>query len=164
MQVLLSLGSNMGNRTVNLEVAVQALDRLEGVTVGAVSNTYETEAWGDPGQPGFLNLAVEIETAIEPLELLNAVKKIERDGGRRPAPHWGPRVLDIDIILWGAAVMSTPELTVPHSEFRNRAFVLRPLAEIAGHAVDPVSGLTVSELAARPEARGRVERVGMRKN
>lgn len=158
MQVLLSLGSNLGDRRANLSAALKALAGLDGVGLGSQSHCYETEAWGESGQSDFLNLAVEIETALEPLELLNAVKGIEAALGREAAPRWGPRVIDVDIILWGGTVLDTEELTVPHRGFRNRAFVLAPLSEIAPDAVDPVTGMTVEALAARPEATGRVRR------
>jgi 2-amino-4-hydroxy-6-hydroxymethyldihydropteridine diphosphokinase len=158
MRVLLSLGSNLGDRGAHLRAALDALDRLEGVAVTAVSHAYETEPVGKTDQPVFVNVAAEIETDLEPLELLNAVKSIERGLGRVPAERWGPRVIDIDLVLWGETVLRTPELTLPHREFRKRAFVLAPLAEIAPGAVDPVTGLTVAELAGRPEAQGRVIR------
>lgn len=157
-RMLLSLGSNQGDREAHLRVALDALSGLEDTDLRAVSHCYETEAWGKPDQPAFVNLAAEIETALGPLELLNAVKDIERALGREPAARWGPRNIDIDIILCEGVVLDTPELSVPHREFRNRAFVLDPLAEIAGETKDPVSGLTISELAKRPEAAGRVRR------
>ena len=95
----------------------------------------------------FLNLAVEIETACAPLELLNTVKDIERDVGRKPAMRWGPRMIDIDIILWGECVMESEVLSIPHPAFRQRLFVLTPLAEIAPDAVVPGRG-PVRELLA----------------
>lgn len=157
-RMLLSLGSNQGDREAHLRVALDAVSGLEGTDLRAVSHCYETEAWGKPDQPAFLNLGAEIETAMTPLELLNALKGIERALGRESADRWGPRIIDIDIILCEGLVLDTPELSVPHREFRNRAFVLYPLAEIAGEVKDPVSGSTISELAKRPEAAGRVRR------
>ena len=156
---LLSLGSNLGDREANLRIALGVLDELDGTEVRAVSHCYETAAWGAPDQPVFLNLAAEIETALGPLELLNAIKGIERRLGREPGVRWGPRAIDIDIILCERVVLDTPELTVPHRAFRTRAFVLTPLAEIAADARDPVTGATMSELAARPEAAGAVRRL-----
>jgi len=157
MRVHLSLGSNLGDRRANLRAALQALGRLEGVELLTVSHCYETEPMGMADQPAFLNMAAEIETERVPLELLNAVKEIEDRLGRTPAPRWGPRVVDIDLILWGDQVMNSDALTLPHGEFRKRAFVLRPLAEIAPDAVDPVTGKTVAQLAEAPEAQGWVE-------
>ena len=158
-RVLLSLGSNQGDREAHLQSALDAVGGLEGTVLRAVSHCYETEAWGKLDQPAFLNLAAEIETAMAPLELLNALKDIERALGRKSAARWGPRTIDIDIILCESAVLDTPELSVPHRDFRNRAFVLYPLAEIAGETRDPVSGSTISELASRTEISGQVQRV-----
>jgi 2-amino-4-hydroxy-6-hydroxymethyldihydropteridine diphosphokinase len=107
-----------------------------------------------------LNLAAEIETAFDPLELLNAAKAIERGLGRTPTVRWGPREIDIDLVLWGSRIVETESLVLPHKEFRTRAFVLVPLAEIAPDAVDPVTGLSVRELAGRPEAQGDVTKLG----
>lgn len=156
--VLLSLGSNLGDRKRHLQRAVDALRDLPGTTVKSVSHVYETEAWGVEDQPDFLNLGAEIETELSPLEFLNACKAIEDRLGREPGPEWGPRIVDVDIVLWGDTVLENPALNVPHRDFRNRAFVLAPLAEIAGSAKDPVTGLTLAELLERPEASGRVER------
>ena len=158
-RVQLSLGSNVGDRSAHLRMAVTALRTLDNVEVTRVSRCYETEPMGVTEQPAFLNLAVEIETVLEPLELLNAVKGIEETLGRRPSKRWGPREIDIDVILWGTRVMDTGRLSLPHKEFRTRAFVLTPLAEIAPDAVDPISGLTVEQLAAQPGAKGRVIQV-----
>ncbi len=159
MHVHLSLGSNLGDRRANLRAALDALEHLPQTRVTIESHVFETDAWGVTDQPAFLNLVAEIETDLTPLELLNAVKSIERVLGREPGTRWGPRTIDLDIVLWEDTVLSTPELTIPHAEFRNRAFVLVPLAEIAPERVDPVSGRTVAELAARPHSAGAVTRV-----
>lgn len=160
MRVHLALGSNLGDRSRNLAAAVEALGCHENIRVHGISSCYETEPLGEAAQPQFLNMAVEIETEMAPLELLKAVKDIEVRLGRRPARRWGPREIDIDLILWGPERVKMEELTLPHAEFRQRAFVLAPLAEIAPDAVDPVTGKTVRELAASPDARGRVEKRG----
>ncbi|MBI5091782.1 MAG: 2-amino-4-hydroxy-6-hydroxymethyldihydropteridine diphosphokinase [Candidatus Hydrogenedentes bacterium] len=159
MRVHLSLGSNLGDRRTNLSVALTQLDRLERVRVLTKSELYETEPIGIVDQPAFLNMAAEIETDLEPLELLDAVKQLEAQLGRVPGEKWGPRLIDIDIILWGERVESWDRLVLPHAEFRNRAFVLVPLREIAPDAVDPVTGMTVAELAESPAAHGKVARV-----
>jgi 2-amino-4-hydroxy-6-hydroxymethyldihydropteridine diphosphokinase len=157
--VHLSLGSNIGDRARYLRSALDALSAVDGVTLVRTSSLYETAPVGKIEQPVFLNLAAEIETVLQPLELLNAIKEIEHRLGRRPSERWGPREIDIDIILWGCRAMDTEPLTVPHREFRTRAFVLKPLAEIAPQAVDPITGKTVAELVARPEAQGDVVRL-----
>lgn len=158
MRVLLSLGSNDGDRANCLKSALSALDRLDHVTLETVSHCYETRPWGRPEQPAFLNVAAEIGTDLSPLELLNAAKRIETELGRRPGARWGVRAIDIDIVLWGSTVLDTDELTIPHRDFRRRAFVLVPLAEIAEDAVDPVTGKTIAELAGLPESHGEVRR------
>ncbi len=158
--VYLSLGSNLGDRTGNLAAGLRALDARDAVRVVAVSQCYETEPIGVIDQPPFLNMAAAVETALEPLELLDVVKAVEVEAGRAPGVPWGPRILDIDIILWGDRIVETPPLRVPHHEFRHRAFVLTPLAEIAPEIVDPVSGRTVGELAANPALEGWVSNIG----
>jgi 2-amino-4-hydroxy-6-hydroxymethyldihydropteridine diphosphokinase len=161
MHVLLSLGSNIGDREENLRNALRLLALQKAIRLVAISHSYETEPWGNLNQPGFLNAAAEICTELAPMELLNAVKAIESQMGRQPGTRWGPRIIDIDLILWGALTLDEKSLILPHPSFRERAFVLTPLAEIAGGAVDPITGLTVAALAARPEAQGTVRKLGL---
>lgn len=157
MIAYLSLGGNLGDSRANLRKALALLDEHPAVEVLRVSRCYLTEPVGELNQPVFRNVAAEIKTGLAPLELLNAVKRIEQAMGRAPGPRWGPRLIDIDIVLMQDAVVALPELTIPHARFRERAFVLEPLAELASDAVDPITGLTVRALAMRPEALGRVE-------
>lgn len=159
MAVQLSLGSNVGVRGRNLEAALAALGQLPETSLTRRSRVYETEPYGVREQPGFLNMAVEIETGLHPLELLEAIKAIEGRLGRRQAQRWGPREIDIDIVLWDDLILDTDTLTVPHPDFRQRAFVLIPLSEIAPEAVDPVTGKTVAQLAAQPGLQGQVLRL-----
>ena len=149
MPVYLSLGSNVGDRETNLRSALELLRSTPGVTLTGESGIYETEPVGDVDQPAFLNMASAMETTLEPLALLARLKEIESVIGRVPTRRWGPRVIDIDIVLWDELVLSRERLKIPHSEFRNRAFVLVPLAEIAPNVVDPVTGMSVAELLAR---------------
>jgi len=141
--------------------ALAELDATPGISVSARSGFYETEPIGVVDQPKFLNAAAEIETELAPLELLNVCKAIEERLGRvrNTDDKWGPRVIDIDIVLWGDRVDQLDGLTIPHPEFRTRQFVLAPLEEIGGEVVDPVTGKTVAELAEAPEAQGGVRRV-----
>lgn len=161
MRVHLSLGSNLGDPAANLRQALKALKRIRGVSLTAISQVYETEPIGGVHQPAFWNMAAEIETDLTPLELLDSLKEIEGRMGRTRGVRSGPRVIDLDIILWGDTMLKSERLTLPHTDFRRRAFVLAPLAEIAPDAVDPVTGRTIAEMAASPEAEGWVRPQGM---
>jgi 2-amino-4-hydroxy-6-hydroxymethyldihydropteridine diphosphokinase len=143
--VAIALGSNLGDRNANLEFARTQLRAL--LTGYHASSDYETEPVGVPGpQPLFLNAAVIGETTLGPRALLDALLEIEWQAGRtRPVPG-AARTLDLDLILHGAEVVKEPDLTVPHPRFRERQFVLEPLAEIAPELTDPVTGRTVREL------------------
>ena len=147
------LGSNLGDRAVNLAEARRRLDDAGRIT--AESSIYETEPWGvDPGQPDYLNQVVSIATALHPATLLEVVLKIETDMGRvRDAPG-DPRLIDLDLLLHGDQVIDEPGLTLPHPRMCDRAFVLTPLSEIAPDAVHPVNGLTISALNARVDYGG----------
>jgi len=144
--VYLSLGSNVGDREANL---CEAITRLNEVgTVKRASRFYETEPMEITRQPWFINCAIELETALMPRQLLSAVLKIERAMGRRrsAANAKGPRNIDIDILLFGNAVMKTAALTLPHPALHQRRFVLAPLAEIAADANHPVFKRSISDL------------------
>ena len=117
-------------------------------TVSARSRIIETEPLG-PALRRFANAALVIESELDPDAMLSGLKKIERDFGRRSARRWGDRVVDLDIILWSEGAYVSNRLTIPHSEFRNRDFVLRPANEIAANWRDPMSGLLVRHLLAR---------------
>jgi 2-amino-4-hydroxy-6-hydroxymethyldihydropteridine diphosphokinase len=146
----LALGSNLGDRRANLEAALAALRANTAVRVLAVSGFIETEpVGGPPGQGPYLNGAAAVGTDLEPHALLAECKRIEKSLGRRDGPRWGPRIVDLDILFYGALVLDTPDLTLPHPRLRERRFVLEPLAAIAPDLVDPVTGLTVGELLAR---------------
>lgn len=145
---VLALGSNLGDRQAHLDAAIAKLGRhLLTLRVSAV---VETDPVSVPGeQPRFLNAVVVGETTLGPAELLNALQAIEREAGReRPFPG-AARTLDLDLILFGDRVIDWPDLHVPHPRFRERRFVLEPLAEIAPGLKDPVTGLTVAELLMR---------------
>lgn len=141
----LLLGSNLGDREKRIADALDLLNERVGKVV-RVSSIYETAAWGKTDQPGFLNLAVEVDTALYPTQLLETVLKIETDLGRVRHEKWGSRLIDIDIILYGEEVVDQDYLQIPHPEMQNRKFVLLPLSEIAPNAVHPVLGRTITEL------------------
>ena len=148
--VYIGLGANLGERRETIDAALARLDEHPAIRVGAVSALIDTEPVGGPaGQPNYLNGAAAIETDLEPAALLAELKRIEHDLGRREGPRWGPREIDLDILLCGDLVLDSPDLTIPHPRLRERRFVLAPLAEIAPDATDPVTGLTVRELVAR---------------
>lgn len=133
----LGLGSNVGERLENLKGAVAALAEAPGVTVVAVSGVYRTEPVGREDQPEYLNAVVAIETGLTPSELLLLVNRIERSHGRKRDVRWGPRTLDIDILLFGMEEVNEADLEIPHPRMSGRRFVLVPLAELAPGAVLP---------------------------
>jgi len=151
--VYLSLGTNLGDREKNLRTAVDRLESDGTVRITAVSSIYETEPVGYTEQPLFLNLAAAGETALTPQALLAAAKNVERTLGRISTFRWGPRLIDIDILLYEAEQIATAELTLPHPRLAERSFVVIPLAEIAPDLVLP-SGIPVRRLAESCRAGG----------
>jgi len=146
-QVFLSLGANLGDRPQNLEQAATQLS-VEGISVTRESSIYETEPQEIEQQPWFLNIAVECRTKLFPLQLLAVLRRVEKTLGRdRTAAviPKGPRLIDIDILLYGRAIIETPELVVPHPRMMERRFVLAPLVEIAPELRHPVSGLLLRD-------------------
>ena len=144
-RVYLSLGANLGDRERTLQQAVSLLEAPD-LHLLRVSSVYETEPIDRLRQPWFLNLVLEGETGLFPKLLLARVQKIEQRLGRRRAARHGPRTIDIDILLYGQAVISTPELVIPHPRLAERRFVLEPLAELAPELRHPVSGRSIAEL------------------
>lgn len=158
--VAIALGSNLGDRAGHIALAVAELSRiLNDLTV---SRLVDTPPVGVPDdQPRFLNAAVTGTTSLAPRALLDALLAIEQAAGRERPYRFAPRTLDLDLIFYGDRVVKEPGLEVPHPRFRERAFVLEPLAEIAGDWVDPVTGSTVGglfEKLKREKRRANVER------
>jgi len=151
--IYLSLGSNLGDREANLRAALGLLVRAD-IRVRRVSPVYETEPVGCGRQRWFLNLAVEAETTLFPVQLLHRTARIERALGRvRTVPH-GPRTIDIDILLYGSAVVRSTHLEIPHPRLHKRRFVLQPLYDLKPELRHPLLGRTMLELleAAPPQA------------
>lgn len=144
-RVYLGLGSNLGDRAANLARAAQLLnsDRLRVVRASSV---YETAPRDFLHQPHFLNQVLEADTDLLPLQLLARVKAVERRMGRRKTIDKGPRLIDVDILLYAGVVLETPQLTLPHAALPQRRFVLEPLAELAPELRHPVQGKTMREL------------------
>lgn len=146
--VYLGLGSNLGDREANLAAARKALDE-GGAHILAASQVRETAPFGVPDQPHFLNQAVEVDWSEGPFELLELAKAIERRLGRTPSYRWGPRLIDVDILIFGDIVLDTPELSIPHQGLGQRRFVLEPLDEVAPELFDPRTQVRISDLLRR---------------
>lgn len=136
--VILGLGSNIGDRIEFIAAAIRAVADFERTVVDDVSGVYHTEPVGDVRQEYFLNLCVSVKTDLDPEEFHRKVKALERQIGRKRSERWGPREIDIDILLFDALIILTEQLTVPHREMVNRRFVLQPMAEIAPMMLHPV--------------------------
>ena len=145
-----ALGANLGDRAGNLRQAIEALRASDDIVVHRVSQNYETPAVGGPADsPPYLNAAAEVETTLSAPELLAQLLEIERQLGRVRRERWGPRLIDLDLLLYGDEVSHAPGLILPHPRLHERRFVLEPLAEIAPDLVHPVQQTRMSELLAR---------------
>lgn len=145
-QVFLGIGSNLGDMEANILEAVRLLEADEMIQVKCVSSLIETEPVGGVVQPNFLNGAVAIRTLYSPEQLLEQIGQIEAALGRERIVHWGPRTIDLDILLYDDEVIRTERLYVPHIEMEHRGFVLEPLCEIAPAAIHPLKQATVYQL------------------
>jgi 2-amino-4-hydroxy-6-hydroxymethyldihydropteridine diphosphokinase len=159
VRCLLALGSNVGNREAQLRAGLAGLAE-HGVRPIRGASLYSTEPKELLSQPWFLNTVVEVETALEPEELMRVCQAVEQSRNRERSVPKGPRTLDIDIILYGDRVVGTDDLKIPHPRYTARRFVLEPLAEIAFDAIDPVTGKTVGVLLAEVSDESGVDRVG----
>ena len=132
-RAFLGIGSNVGDRLAHLQLAVDVMQAVPGVVLVAASPVYETDPVGGPVQDDFLNAVLAIDTSLDPYGLLLVAQAAERSARRVRTQHWGPRTLDVDILLFGDVQLNEPELTIPHPWMYERAFVLAPL-----HDLDPV--------------------------
>ncbi len=151
----LALGSNLGDRDAALRSALRAIAALADTRLLAQSPIYETQPLGPQDQGPYLNMATHIRTQLQPIELVRQFQTIERELGRaKPSDrrHWGPREIDIDLLLFGEEVIHTPTLTVPHPGLHERWFVLKPLSDIAPQVVHPLLGRSILELLSAVDA------------
>jgi 2-amino-4-hydroxy-6-hydroxymethyldihydropteridine diphosphokinase len=151
-RVYLGLGANLGDRQGNLRQAIQSIGAF--ASVEKESSIYETTPVGYLDQPDFLNMAIQVTTQLDPIRLIQALKQIEKQIGRKPSFRNAPRPIDIDILFYDDLVFETEKLAIPHPHMSERAFVLAPLTEIAPQAVHPVLKLTIAELLARVDQSG----------
>jgi len=151
VRACIGLGGNVGDAAARVRAAFAALEALPDTHLLARSRLYRTPAWGIEAQPDFVNAAALLDTTLEAPALLEGLLGIERAFGRERRERWGPRTLDLDLLLYGEQVVDVPGLHVPHPHLHERAFVLRPLADIAPGATVPGRG-TVADLLVRVDA------------
>lgn len=160
--VYIGLGSNQGDKIKNLRDALCAIKSIDDINITKVSSLYLSEPWGNPNQPEFINQVAEIETELTPWELLDHLQKIEIKMGRQRSEKWGPRLIDLDILLYGSEELNAPELTIPHPYMRERLFVLLPLQEINAELIFPGDGAKIQEVLIRAlvrEGNLKIERI-----
>ena len=144
--IFISLGSNLGEREKNLLDAIHLITKLPHTNSIHQSKMYVTAAWGKTDQPDFINMVIEINSSLSPDELMNSLIHIEEEMGRVRNEHWGPRIIDLDILFYGNEIVNSPKLIIPHPELQNRNFVLVPLHEIASKFIHPVLKKSVAQL------------------
>lgn len=142
----IGIGNNLGDKERFIQRALDALSHMTGINLLRVASLYETAPWGNTDQDWYLNTVAEIDTTFSPRELLSTLLSIENNLGRTREEKWGPRTMDLDLLLYGSKVINNPHLRVPHPRMTERAFVLVPLAELCPDLVLP-NGLGVKELA-----------------
>jgi 2-amino-4-hydroxy-6-hydroxymethyldihydropteridine diphosphokinase len=150
----IGIGSNLGNRQENCLHAIELLQK-EGVIVTKRSALYETEPWGIKNQPQFINMAIQIETPLDPKGLLRILKNIEENLGRGKSSKWGPRTIDLDILLFDDIILYEDNLTIPHPLMHERDFVLRPLCEIAPDIHHPLLKSSICKLMQQVDRKSR---------
>ncbi len=158
---LVAIGANLGDRLDTMRQAVELVAKIDGVRVLAQSSVFDTAPVGPPDQPRYLNAAVALASTRQPAELLSELLAVEATLGRaRDGSRWTARTIDLDLVLFGECVLAGGDLHVPHPRFRERAFVLLPLVEIAGDTRDPVTGERLESLLRACPGRSDAVRVG----
>lgn len=157
-RAFLGLGSNLGDRQGVLQKAVRAIGALPTTRLTAVSPVYDTEPFGRKDQPAFLNAVLETATGLAPDALMPELRRIERDLGRTEGERWGPRLIDLDVLLYDGLTRDEGDVIVPHPGLPDRKFVLVPLCDLDPDLVHPVSGMTMTELLRACRDGGRVVR------
>ena len=147
----IGFGSNIGDRLAHIQNAIHALSKTDGITLQKISSLYKTDPVGYEEQAQFLNGVAVIQTSLPPLSLLHTLKDIETAIGRKHRMRWGPREIDLDILIYGDLCVQTEELVVPHPEMHLRGFVLVPLAELAPDLVHPIFQVSIQTLLNRLE-------------
>lgn len=155
----IGLGSNIGDKAGNILKALDILGQLNEIKITNVSSFYETEPIGYEDQDWFVNAVAQIETTLPPTELLGAFKKIEQTMGRKNIIRWGPREIDIDLLIYDQLCLDSPELVIPHPRLHERAFVLGPLAEIAPELIHPILKKTIAELLSELQSQKAVNKI-----
>lgn len=150
--VYIALGTNLGDRLANLRAVIASMP--PEIHVLAESHVYDTPPWGYENQPAFLNMVLKAETDLEPKLLLNYLKLLEVELGREQSFHWGPRLIDLDILFYDDLVLHSPPLIIPHPRLHERAFVLVPLMDIAPEYTHPRLGRSIKELSAEIDTKG----------
>jgi 2-amino-4-hydroxy-6-hydroxymethyldihydropteridine diphosphokinase len=153
-ECIVALGSNLGDKAANIDTAIDLLTEAGDVRLVRRSRNFATEPWGKTDQDWFANACIAVETELSPRDLLARCQEIERRMGRVPTEKWGPRIIDLDLLIYGDAAIREPDLVLPHPHIGERAFVLAPLMDIAPDAV--IGGRSVRELNAA------IDRAGVR--
>jgi len=151
-RVFVGLGANLGDRRAQIEAAIDMLASHPRIALVRRTEAIETAPWGVEDQPAFLNAVAELQTTLDPRELLQTLKRMERELGRTPGPRWGPREIDLDILLFGEAVIDDSSLIIPHPGLTERPFVLEQLLSLDASLVHPRSGRLLSSFRERRDS------------